>query len=123
VDVHYPTQYSAAVDSLPLQTVTWWSVLSTIVFYLPDGKNLAYYGLWCAVFSLWWSPKFKDMHRGFMNQVAGFGDWYKNQFSLLAIRTLFYFAMARDHLAHDFGEATQAAHGFIFVFTIAVSKS
>ena len=94
------------------------STVSEISSYVPAGTNLAFWGLACSLFSLWWNPKFQNLNKGFMNHVTGYGKWYANQATLFAIRCLSYFVMAREGWAD---EITAAAHGFIFVFTTFVS--
>jgi hypothetical protein len=116
---HYATTPDSSFSAFILILL---STVSAASPYLPAGKRLALWGLWCSALALWWTPKFKNLNNGFMNQVTGYGDWYKHQFILFVVRCLFYFVMKKEHFADDFPAPTTAAHGFIFAFLALVSR-
>jgi hypothetical protein len=100
---------------LPVFFVTTLSNLFDYSTYFSAAK-LARSSLFCSVASAWWNPKFKQMNNGFMNHIKGFGDWYKYQALLLAIRGLCYFLMGTGVLADPNAAATVTAHTFVFGF-------
>jgi hypothetical protein len=81
-------------------------------------SSLAQSSLLCSAASVWWNPKFKQMKNGFMNHIQGFGDWYKYQALLFAIRGLSYFIVGNGVLADPYASSTVTVHAFIFGFVI-----
>jgi hypothetical protein len=78
--------------------------------------SLARSSLLCSAASVWWNPKFKQMKNGFMTHIQGFGDWYKYQALLFAIRGLSYFIVGTGVLADPYASSTVTAHAFILGF-------
>ena len=76
--------------------------------------------LFCSVSSIWWNPMFKQMNSGFMNHIKGFGDWYKLQFLLVVIRSLFYYIMGTGVFADPFSAVSTGAHIFFPCFVTLV---
>jgi hypothetical protein len=103
---------------------------STLFFttFLTPVISLATSDMWtrssllCSVAAIWWNPMFKQMKNGFMNHIKGFGDFYRLQFLLIVIRSLFYYTMGTGVFADPFSSATTGAHLFIFGFVTLVSK-
>lgn len=97
-------------------------VTESLTFFFPvymvtlPTYSLARSSLICSAASVWWNPKFKQMKDGFMNHIQGFGDWYKYQGLLLAIRGLTYFLVGTGVLANPYASSTISAHTVIFVF-------
>ena len=79
--------------------------------------------LLCTVCSIWWNPMFKQMNSGFMNHIKGFRDWYKLQFLLVVIRSLFYYTMGTGLFADPYSPVSTAAHIFFPCFVLLVRTS
>lgn len=95
--------------------------VQTFFLNLSDSVPLSMSGvakssLFCSIISSWWNPKFKQVKVGFMNHVTGFGDWYKYQALIIAIRSLCYLVMGTGVLADPYATSTTTAHIFIFGF-------
>jgi hypothetical protein len=76
--------------------------------------------LFCSISSIWWNPMFKQMNSGFMNHIKGFDNWYKLQFMLVVIRSLFYHIMRTGVFADPFSPASTGAHIFFPCFVTLV---
>jgi len=85
-------------------------------------RTWAWFSLISSVSSIWWNPMFKQMSNGFMNHIKGFGDWYKLQFLLIVVRSLFYYTMGTSVFADPFSVVSQGAHVFILCFVTLVCK-
>lgn len=98
----------------------------SLVSFLDDSIQIstsrawARFSLFCTVSSIWWNPMFKEMNSGFMNHIKGFGDWYKLQFLLVVIRSLFYYIMGTGVFADTFSSASTGAHIFFPLFVTLV---
>ncbi|KAE9377775.1 hypothetical protein N431DRAFT_398819 [Stipitochalara longipes BDJ] len=77
--------------------------------------------LFCSISSIWWNPMFKQMNSGFMNHIKGFRDWYKLQFLLVVIRSLFYYNMGTGLFADPFSAVSTGAHIFFPCFVILLA--
>jgi hypothetical protein len=104
--------------SLPLALTAF----LTPVISLATSETWARSSLLCSAASIWWNPMFKQMNNGFMNHIKGFGNFYRLQFLLMVIRSLFYYTMGTGVFADLFSAATTGAHLFIFGFITLVSK-
>ena len=107
--------------SLPIFISDLVSTLSKDSRFLPEGRSLGSWGLFCSSASFWWNPKFDNLSVGFTTHIRGYKNWYKHQLILLVVRGLFYFVMAHDDLTNSSGLAVGAAHLFILVFVTFVS--
>jgi hypothetical protein len=88
--------------------------------YTSTSRTWASSSLLCTVASFWWNPMFKQMNNGFMNHIKGFGDWYKLQFLLVVIRSLFYYIMGTGLFADPFSAVSTGAHIFFPCFVTLV---
>jgi hypothetical protein len=104
--------------ALPL----FFTTFLTPVISLATSDTWTRSSLLCSVAAIWWNPMFKQMKNGFMNHIKGFGDFYRLQFLLIVIRSLFYYTMGTGVFADPFSSATTGAHLFIFGFVTLVSK-
>ncbi|CZR59597.1 uncharacterized protein PAC_09491 [Phialocephala subalpina] len=83
---------------------------------LATSKTWARYSLHCSLFSVWWNPKYKEAHKGFMNHVSGYADWYKLQLLHIVIRLFFYYTMGSGVFSDLHAPATAGAHLMVPIF-------
>jgi hypothetical protein len=88
--------------------------------HMSTSRTWAVSSLFCTVASFWWNPMFKQMNSGFMNHIKGFRDWYKLQFLLVVIRSLFYYIMGTGVFADPFSAVSTGAHIFSPCFVMLV---
>ena len=91
--------------------------------FLPKGNSLGRWSLICSAASFWWNPKFNELKIGFTTHIKGYGDWYKHQFILLVLRSLFYFVMRDRDFAETIPGPVAGAHLFVLVFVTLVSSA
>jgi hypothetical protein len=89
---------------------------------LATSKTWARYSLHCSLFSVWWNPKYKEAHKGFMNHVSGYADWYKLQLLHIVIRLFFYYTMGSGVFSDLHAPATAGAHLMVPIFVALVSN-
>lgn len=109
--------YSESDESLSGQTYPWLDYLTT----LSTSQNWIQSSLYCSIFSLWWNPMFKQMNKGFMNHINGFGEWYKIQVLMIISRSLFYYISGTGVLSDPFSQPTIGAHIVMFIYILFVS--
>jgi hypothetical protein len=84
---------------------------------------MAWVSLFCSFASIWWNPRFKQMNKGFMSHISGFGNWYKLQTLSIAVRWIFHNTIGTGIFTDPFSSATLGANGFLGISTIMVSLS
>ena len=77
--------------------------------------------LYCSILSLWWNPKFKQMNKGFVNHINGFGEWYKLQVLMIISRSIFYYISGTGVLSDPFSPPNIGAHIVMFLYVLFVS--
>lgn len=88
--------------------------------HVSTSRAWAWSSLFCTIASCWWNPMFKQVNSGFMNHIKGFRDWYKFQFLLVVIRSLFYYIMGTGVFMDPFSAASTGAHTFFLCFVTLV---
>ena len=98
------------------------SVLALLdpAIHISTSRAWACYSLFCTTACFWWNPMFRQMNSGFMNHIKGFRDWYKFQFLLVVVRSLFYYIMGTGIFMDPFSAAATGAHIFFPCFVILV---
>jgi hypothetical protein len=89
---------------------------------ISTSRTWACFSLLCTVSSCWWNPMFKQMNSGFMNHIKGFRDWYKLQFLLVVIRSLFYYIMGTGVFEDLFSAVSTGAHIVFLCFVTLVCR-
>lgn len=99
---------------------TLWTVAATLTETCMSDRWVQA-GLFCSTVSIWWNPMFYQMRTGFVNHIAGFGNWYKFQVLMIMTRCIFYFVIRSNVLAQSEVGAEMAAHMVMLVFILLVS--
>ena len=94
------------LDFLPPSVL---ALLETTI-YVSTSRAWAWYTLICTIISAWWNPMFKQVNNGFMKHIKGLGDWYRFQFLILVVRSLFYYITGTSTLADLFSPVSTGAH-------------
>jgi hypothetical protein len=118
---------SGLVLSITIAGRTWReitanSILAGTADVLQPNHPIAWISLLCSIVSIWWNPMFKQMNKGFVSHISGFGDWYKLQFLSIVARTIFYKTIGTGVFADTFSPATLGANTFMIIFTSLVGQ-
>lgn len=111
-------KHSESDESLSGQAYPWLEYLITLCTSQSWTRN----SLYCSIFSLWWNPMFKQMNKGFMNHINGFGEWYRIQVLMIISRCIFYYISGTGVLSDPFSPPTIGAHIVMLIYISFVSS-